>query len=145
MRSHTDSEALAAVPAVRLGADGPRLDQASRLRLVSLSVRPRGDELLVGDALTGEFVVLPPIAGVVLDQLGAGVSLAQVSARTREAAGEDVDVLDFAATLIDLGFVTHVDDRPLPEGRSRLHDGGRCGERLATLGRPLFSRTAWVV
>lgn len=125
---------------------GPRLvDGSARLRLVPLSVVPRGDELLVGDVSQGEFVVLPAIAGVILDGIAAGEQLARVAELARDAAGEEVDVLDFAESLLELGFVTHINGQPLEAERVRLHDGGRVGARLAELARPLFSRPAWIV
>ena len=121
------------------------LDGAARLRLVALSARPRGDELMVGNAASGDFVVLPAIAGVVLDGIAGGEPLTRVAELARAATGEDVGVLEFAHALIELGFVTHINDQPLQTDLIRLRDGGRLGEQLAAHARPLFSRTAWIV
>ena len=136
---------VAVVDELRAASEPGRLDGSAVLRLVALSVRARGEELLVGDVGAGEFVVLPEIAGVILDGIRAGQPLAAVAETAREVAGQDVDVVDFAKGLIELGFVTHVNDRPVKNDRVRLHDGGRVGERLAALAGPLFSRAAWIV
>jgi hypothetical protein len=123
----------------------PRLDGATRLRLVALSEQPRGDELLIGDPKRGEFVVLPAIAGVILDAIRVGKPLAEVESEASEAAGGELDVLDFAQALVELGFVSHVDDRWLGVDSPRMLNGGDLGPTLTALGRRLFSGVAWIV
>jgi len=126
-------------------ADGAQLGDEARLTLVELSVTPDGNEFIVGDRWRGEFVSLPAIALVIIDAIRAGKTLGEAGAIAHDHNGEDVDVLDFASTLIALGFVTEIDGIPVANGEGpRLHDGGRLGERLASLARPLFSRPAWV-
>jgi hypothetical protein len=124
---------------------GLALSGGTKLRLVPLAITPRGDELMVGDPASGEFVVLPAIARVILDAIGEERPLAEVAAAAQEAAGEPVDVDDFAAVLIDLGFVSHVDDHPLAADGPRMHDGRAIGRHVAELARPLFSIPAWTL
>jgi hypothetical protein len=65
-----------------------------------LSVVPEGDEFLVGDPARAEYVLLPAVGVEVLRLLRAGRSVGEAAA----AIGPDVDVPDFAATLLELGF-----------------------------------------
>ena len=88
----------------------PVLALSSRVRLHDLQSRADGDEWIVGRVLTGEFVSLPAEGMTFLEELQRGGTVADARHRTRTAHGEDVDALDFVATLIDLGFVAAVDD-----------------------------------
>jgi hypothetical protein len=67
-----------------------------------LSVVPEGDEFVVGDPDSGVFVVLPAVAVRIVELLRSGMTVAAVSA---ELDGE-VDVADFAASLVELGFAS---------------------------------------
>ena len=131
----------------RTAPDPPQapLGPAQRLVLRPVSVTAHRDGFLVGDPARGDFVTMPAIGVVIIDALRDGRSLGQAAEVAREHAGQDVDVSDFATTLIDLGFVAEVDGRPLADPRDRRADGGRAGEWLARAAGPLFSPVAWAL
>jgi hypothetical protein len=87
----------------------------------------------------------PVDTGVILDAIRVGKPLAEVESEASEAAGREVDVLDFAQALVELGFVSHVDDRRLGVDSPRMLNTGDLGPRLGALGRRLFSGVAWIV
>jgi putative peptide zinc metalloprotease protein len=126
-------------------ASGGRLQHQQRLVLRPLSVTRQDNEFLVGDPVGGDFVALPEIAIIIIDAIRSGHSLGEVAEIAARHAGEDVDVIDFAETLIELGFVAEIDSHPLDGQARRRGDGGRIGEWLAQLARPLFSSPAWLV
>jgi hypothetical protein len=121
------------------------LDAGARLTLRPLSITPHEQEFLVGDPAAGEFVTMPEIGVMIIGALRDGLPLDAVAEIARERAGEEVDVVDFAETLMELGFVDQIDGRPLPDQRTRRADGGRIGRWLARAARPLFSRVAWLL
>ncbi|MBR7838299.1 hypothetical protein KDL01_33830 [Actinospica durhamensis] len=145
------------------------LDGATRLTLRPLSITPHGDgdgtggsnrgaagtgpepgeipgEIMVGDAARGEFVVLPAVAGPVIAALAAGRSLDEAAADVLASTGVEVDVADFAAALIDLGFVARVGDRETAAGAPRGEGtGGRWGAAAVRVFGPAFARALWPV
>jgi molybdopterin/thiamine biosynthesis adenylyltransferase len=123
----------------------PALDGRTRLTLAELSVNPRGAEFMVGRPSHGGFVVVPPIAIAIIDAIRDGHELDRVGEIARQQAGQEVDVLDFAQTLLELGFVTHVNGVAIAAAPAQLTDGGRLGAWLARACRPLFSSFAWGV
>ena len=89
--------------------------ETSVLRLHPLTVTPQAGGFVVGRAATGCFVVLPEVGVAALEQLRAGLTVAQVThAVTPQSAAESVDVLAFARSLVRLGFVETVDDAASP-------------------------------
>jgi hypothetical protein len=95
-----------------------------------LSVVPEGDEFVVGDPESGVFVVLPAVAVRIVELLRSGMTVAAVSA---ELDGE-VDVADFAESLVELGFAAE--------------DADSAAAQEATRPAPLrhwFSPAAWTV
>jgi putative peptide zinc metalloprotease protein len=143
--SQTSAGTASADPVADEPATASRFDADTRLTLVELSVTPDDDEFIVGDRWQGDFVSLPAIAIVIIDAVRAGDALGEVAAIASSHAGEDVDVLDFAETLVELGFVSHINGVPVGGDRARLSDGGRLGQRLAKLAAPLFSGPAWLL
>ncbi|MCX5557738.1 hypothetical protein [Streptomyces sp. NBC_00038] len=93
----------------------PSPGAATRVRLHDLNSRPDGAEWIVGRMATGEFVALPEVGKQALDLLGQGLSAAEVGERLREETGEDIDVPDFVAALLALGFVAELDGREVPQ------------------------------
>ena len=110
-----------------------------------LSVTAHAEGFLVGDLAGGDFVTMPEVGVVIIDALRDGASVGEAAERARERTGEDIDVCEFAETLIELGFVAEVDGRTIADQRDHRSDGGHVGEVLARLARPLFSPAAWVV
>jgi hypothetical protein len=146
----TDSRPASAPPATTTGAATdtaagrrPALTAGSRLTLVQLAIVAERGEYIVGDPATGRFFALPPVGVRLLRGLRDGMTIGRAAAHA--AAGQDqqvqVDGLDFASTLLEIGFVTEVDGIPVGE------PGGAAGvrplnARAARLGRLLFARPA---
>ncbi|WP_329117349.1 hypothetical protein [Streptomyces sp. NBC_01465] len=86
----------------------------TRIRLHCLAARRDGTEWIVGRMATGRFVALPDTGKRCLDLLGEGLGVAEVADRIQRESGEDIDVPDFVAALVDLGFVAAADGLPLP-------------------------------
>jgi hypothetical protein len=94
-----------------------------------LSVVPEGDEFVVGDPGSGTFVVLPAVAVRVIELLRSGLAVGAVAAEL----DEDVDVADFADSLLELGFAS--------VGEATVDEEAAAPSRL----RHWFSPAAWVV
>lgn len=132
----------------------------SRLELVDLSIVEQGSGFIVGDAAQGAFIQLPQLGVNAIERLRGGASIAEVTAMLGSTAGSaapgkssstmgdnvtgDVDVLDFANTLVELGFVKAIDGIPVSTAVSAS------GRRWLAGPRPerihwLFSRPAWIL
>lgn len=70
----------------------------------ALSVVPDGGQYVVGDPATQTYVVLPEVGVRVLELLRAGAALGEARTGANDIAGEEVDVADFARSLLELGF-----------------------------------------
>jgi len=108
-----------------------------------LTVVPEGEEFLVGDPESSVYVVLPAVGVRVLELLRWRRTLAEVSADAEREVGRDVDVMDFAQSLVELGFASRGDN-----------DGTEDNEEDAARSRPMpssrwlryaFSRPVWIV
>ncbi len=91
----------------------PVLNLSSRLSFPPLSVVPEGDEFLVGDPQSGVFLTIPEVGVVALRVLQAGGTIAEAGTAAGDHAGEIVDVVDFAAVLVEAGLVATVNGAPL--------------------------------
>jgi hypothetical protein len=114
----------------------------TQVELRELTISPEGDEYLVGDLARGEFIAVPQVAVAVIDELRAGHTTAEAAAAVSAATGVEVDVADFAAQLVQLGFAAVKGSAAEPPG-PRLGLGGRAGAAAARLGRPLYSWPAF--
>jgi putative peptide zinc metalloprotease protein len=102
-------------------------------------------------------VAVPAEAIPVISALRDGNTLSETAGLVLAQTGERIDVADFAATLIDLGFVARADGVPIAAGGPRgsggsggsgereLGDGGRLGALAARLARPFYSGPAFVL
>ncbi|NUU22227.1 MAG: hypothetical protein HOV68_12050 [Streptomycetaceae bacterium] len=99
-------EASGDTGSVALGPD-------TRLCLHDLAVRRDGDEWIVGRPATRTFVAIPGEGAHALELLRDGRTLAEASERLRRRTGEWFDVVGFAEELVALGFVGHIDGRPV--------------------------------
>ncbi|MGI5492073.1 hypothetical protein [Microtetraspora malaysiensis] len=88
---------------------------ASRVRLHPLRTRRDGDDWIVGRVETGDFVSFPDIGQRVIELLAEGGPIDAVAARVAAETGTTVDVADFVAGLIDVGFVAEIDGRLMGE------------------------------
>lgn len=116
----------------------PRLAPTVALAVCPLSVVPEGDEFIVGDPQSSVFVVLPAVGVEVIDLLRSGRSLAEVSAAAERALGQEIDVYDFAESLLDLGFATIADPHAAPVAPDAVAAPPRWLRRA-------FSRAAWIL
>jgi len=141
------------------GSPSPAVTGDSRLELVDLSIVEQDGGFIVGDRAQGVFVQLPQIGVTVIERLRTGASIADVAATFHVAADSaaaggpsgqeaadrpgDVDVLDFANTLLELGFIRAVDGVVVAgagtDGAERRWLTGPRPERI----RWLFGRAAW--
>ena len=120
------------------------LRPSSRVTLRPLSVVPQGDEFLVGNPEADTFLALPAVGLVVVRALQAGATIAEAAGAAGAHAGQEVDVLDFAATLVECGLVAAIDGQtiaPAATPRSRSWLAGL----PPALARPFFSAPAWAV
>jgi hypothetical protein len=137
------SAVAAALPLA--GTDSPPVfGPASRLAFGALTIVPEDDGFLVGNPQTGVFLLLPEVGVVAIRELQAGKNLAEAGAAASAFAGEEVDVVDFAATLAEAGLVADVDGTSVAPavatGWSRTWLAGVPTE----IARPFFSTPAWV-
>ena len=116
----------------------------SLLAFRPLSVVREHDDFLVGNAASGIFLSIPEIGVLALRELEAGRTVGEAAAVASERAGQDVNVLEFAETLVETGLVTTVDGMPLlhasPSTQQRWLEGVP-----PALVRPFFSVPAWTV
>lgn len=121
-----------------------RCDDA--VRSADLSIVDEGDNVVIGNPLSGVFVAVPPVGGVVVRALQEGASVAEAAAAAEQFAGEPVNVAGFVDRLRELGLIAGP-ARPaiqLPrtaaiQQRRWLH--GPAPERVGWL----FGRAAWTV
>jgi hypothetical protein len=110
------------------GAGAGGVTESDVLALRPLSVVPEGDEYVVGDPGSGVFVVLPAVAVRVIELLRDGRTVGEAAAEVG-----DVDVADFAESLVELGFAS-VGVAPSEAASVRRASGPL---------RAAFSRPAW--
>lgn len=78
-----------------------------------LTIQPEGDEFSIGDPGMGEFLRVPEVAVDVVRQLDGKRSLQSVKEEIDHKYEEDVDVVDFVATLEDCQLVYSIDNQVL--------------------------------
>jgi putative peptide zinc metalloprotease protein len=140
MSTATDASELQA------GAEGPATGRGAPVPLdvvptvCPLSIVPDGEEFLVGDPARSEYVLLPELGIRVIRLLQAGHTVGEAAAEI----GADVDVPDFVASLIELGFVSPT---PAPQAENDVaRPVHRAAQRIRPgLVRPLFGRVAWTL
>jgi putative peptide zinc metalloprotease protein len=97
----------------------PEIDDGTVLRIRPFTVVRQGDDFLVGDSGSAVYVVLPDIGVRVLRMLAAGRTIGDCTA-AMAADGTDVDVADFAGSMIEVGLAeisAHgSDDGPADDG-----------------------------
>jgi hypothetical protein len=103
-----------------------------------LTVVPDGDGFLVGEPDSATYVMLPAAGVHVLELLRSRRTLGEVSREARRALGVDVDVLDFARSLLELGFAT-LAGTPADTAAEQ----GPAAEAPPAWLRRLFSPAAW--
>jgi hypothetical protein len=133
------------IKAAEIAVQLPPLGADSRLKMREIRVTREAGEFLVGDMEHGEFIAVPPIAVTVIGALQDGMALAEAGALALRESGAEIDVVDFATTLLELGFVAQVDGIPVAADGPVLRKGGTAGVAAARLARPFYSAPAWTV
>jgi putative peptide zinc metalloprotease protein len=152
-------EITTAIETPQAESPAPVLTGDSRLELVDLSIVEQDGGFIVGDKGQGTFVQLPQIGVTAIERLRTGASIAEVTAALDTAAGGNaaggesagdavdmpagVDILDFATTLLELGFIKAVDGVPVTgTGTGEPERRWLAGPRPQTI-RWLFGPVAW--
>lgn len=91
----------------------PPIDRSTRLELHELIIRLEDEHAIAGRVATETFVALPVIGGRALELLAREPSIGDAEDALRSETETDVDLAEFAHSLMDLGFIRAVDDRPL--------------------------------
>src|SRR5436305_3767340 len=117
---------MTAAAAVAEPASGLMPDDVLAVR--ALTVVSEGDEFIVGDPQTATYVVLPQVGVQVIELLREGRTIASAAAEASHAAGEDVDVAGFAASLIELGFAERAGTEPAGAAATAPHAPAEPGE-----------------
>jgi hypothetical protein len=116
------------------------LDDDAEFVVRALTVVPDGDEFLVGEPESATYVVFPAVGLQVLELLRSGRTLGEASTEARRLVGRDVDVADFARSLLDLGFATFA-DAPAIAGDAAMD--APPSRAAPAWPRRLFSPAAW--
>ena len=134
-------------------------DTRTRLQLQPLHIQRDAREQLheVGRIDTGVFVTMPTAGVDLLEWIGEGLRLDEVTARFRARHGQDPDLADFIETLDELGFIASPDDEVADEPDAAKPPSGwrpiarlntaRLGwtrSRLAVVVWAVLSIVAWV-
>lgn len=104
---------------IAAGASQDFLDDASHIELHSLSVHLEDGDYVVGRVSVGNFVAMPEIGARVIEHLARGCTVADVRYWLLDEYGEEIDLDDFIANLVELGFVKSIDGHKLPIGDAK--------------------------
>lgn len=96
---------MTSVATTTLTADG------DLILLHPLSMRSEGQSWVIGRPDTGDFAIMPAVAYRVLTLLRAGHTVGETTQLLRAETGTAVAVVDFIASLDDLGFIASVNDK----------------------------------
>jgi hypothetical protein len=120
------------------------VDTTAVVEFGELSIVPDGEEFIVGDPALGVFLGLPEIGVTAIESLRAGRTVGETAAILGALAGEDVNLTEFVAGLMEAGLVRSVN------GAAMTSTAAGPGQRRWIAGvRPeharwLFGRTAWL-
>jgi len=124
--------------------DPARIGTNAIVEFGELTIVPDGDEFIVGDPALGVFLGLPEIGVTAIENLRAGRTVGETAAILTEVAGEDVDLAEFVAGLVEAGLVRSVNGAgALPAAAQTAGRRWIAGVRPERV-RWLFGRVAWL-
>jgi putative peptide zinc metalloprotease protein len=106
------------------------------LQLIPLSIQKEGDSYLVGSLELNRFYQIPEIGVQVIRLLQQGLSLPEVKEKIGAGEGCEVDIDDFASTLIEIGLAY---PGPLREPVNTPATSAKWFRIAGTIGRIIFS------
>ncbi|MEU1755614.1 hypothetical protein ABZ436_23545 [Micromonospora matsumotoense] len=117
-------------------AGEPGFDPDRQVQVPRLSFLPEGDGVVVGNADTDSYAVLPTDGAELLRRLAEGMTPRAAAAWYAETYGEEVDIAELLADLAELGLVA------LPDTAGLSTPSAPAPVRWQRLGRALFSPVA---
>ncbi|UII56733.1 PqqD family protein [Cytobacillus spongiae] len=105
-----------------------------------LSIQPDGDEYTIGDPHTGEFLRVPEVAVDVIKLLDGHSTITEATDILKKKYDDDIDVLDFASTLLEYKLVLSIDGEVLNPQVKR-----EPSRVLVQLGRFFYSSPALIL
>lgn len=105
-----------------------------------LSIQQDGEEYTIGDPVIGEFIRVPEVAADVVRGFDGEKTIEEVKESVEAKYGEEVDVLDFAETLLEMGLILKINGVLLNEEVDREVNPG-----LQKAGSILFSKPFMVL
>ncbi|WP_226038520.1 peptidase [Aquibacillus saliphilus] len=90
------------------------LSLKSQLNLFPLTIRQDKKHYIVEDDLSGNFFEMPKICIDAIHLINDGNSLEQIETQLKSSyPGEDVDLIEFAQQLFELGLIKEIDGEPI--------------------------------
>ncbi|MGV9979134.1 hypothetical protein ACWDUH_15780 [Micromonospora wenchangensis] len=121
---------------VTVAAGEPGFDPDRQVQVPHLSFLPEGDGVVVGNAATDSYVVLPVDGAELLRRLAEGMTPRAAAAWYADTYGEEVDLAELLTDLAELGLVTP------PDAAGPADPRVPAPVRWQRLGRALFSPVA---
>lgn len=100
-----------------------------------LSIQQDGEEFTIGDPAMGEFIRVPEVAADVVRGFDGSKTIEEVKQLVEAQYEEEVDVLDFAETLLEMGLILKINGVLLNEDIDR-----EANPHLQKAGKVLFSK-----
>ncbi|GIP34115.1 hypothetical protein [Paenibacillus sp. J2TS4] len=117
----------------------------SRMKLRGLTIHEKRKNYIVEESESGDFYEMPAICIDAIQLLQVDAPLAEIEEQLKNKyPSEDVDVLEFANQLIELGLVDEVDGQPIAGDKEKGEKAGRLLVSPAT-GRFFFNRLSLIV
>lgn len=101
------------------------LSLQSQLTLYPLTIRQDKKHYIVEENLSGDFFEMPKICIDAIQMINNGVSLGTIEKELTHAyPDEEVDLIDFAQQLLELGLIKEIDGEPLQIIKQNRSPGG---------------------
>lgn len=117
---------------------------ADLVRLRELTLVEETDCVVVGHAESGTYVAVPPIGALIIRAFQRGATLSETADEASRSAGEPVDVEEFVAALVSLGFVADCSSGVELQQTAPIQQGQWLSGMSTRSVRALFSRPVWM-